>query len=229
MCGVSALHLAQAGFTGAPAITVEQDRPDLWQDFGERWYLKEQYYKPYPVCRWAQAPIEAALSLKTTYAIEAKDISEIEIATFHESRRLATQCPETTEEAQYSTSFPTAIALKYGTISPDHLTGDALHDPEVLRLSASMSFIEDAYANSAFPLRRYAKVKLTMQSGEVHQSDWHEPKWDHTSPPTAKELYTKFTQLADPEIGEQHAHDIKASIAAIDENPFSILADLITQ
>lgn len=50
MAGTSAVLLAQAGFTGAPAITVEQ-APEYWADLGQRWLILEQYFKPYPVCR----------------------------------------------------------------------------------------------------------------------------------------------------------------------------------
>lgn len=45
MCGVSAARLAANGFTGAPAIIVEE-QPDTWSDLGQRWYLREQYFKP---------------------------------------------------------------------------------------------------------------------------------------------------------------------------------------
>jgi 2-methylcitrate dehydratase PrpD len=63
MAGVSAARLAAAGFTGAPAITVEE-APAYWADIGTRWYTMEQYFKPYPVCRWAPAPIEGVLALR---------------------------------------------------------------------------------------------------------------------------------------------------------------------
>ena len=105
MAGVSAAKLAQAGFTGAPALIVEEV-PEFWQDLGERWYMLEQYYKPYPVCRWAQAPIEAALDLHRTHGFTHHNVTGLEIETFHEAIRLATSAPDTTEKAQYSTSFP---------------------------------------------------------------------------------------------------------------------------
>src|SRR5699024_11605794 len=60
LAGMSAAFLARDGFTGAPAATVsDPDVADIWADLGRRWYLLEQYFKPCPVCRWAQPAVEA--------------------------------------------------------------------------------------------------------------------------------------------------------------------------
>lgn len=134
MAGVSAALMAAKGFTGAPAITVETG-PKVWNDLGTRWLILEQYFKPYPVCRWAQGPVEAVLALKCAHGLAARDIERIEITSFHEATRLAVNAPQTTEEAQYSTSFPCAIALVRDGITPADVNDAALSDPEILRLS----------------------------------------------------------------------------------------------
>ena len=60
--GVAAAWLAREG-TGAPAITLEAaEVGQYWSDLGTRWRIREQYFKAYPVCRWAQPAIEAALA-----------------------------------------------------------------------------------------------------------------------------------------------------------------------
>ncbi len=216
MCGVSAVLLAEAGFTGAPALTVE-DAPAYWRDLGQRWYAREQYYKPYPVCRWAQAPIEGVLHLRRTHDLRPEQVARIEIATFHESIRLATACPRTTEEAQYSTSFPCAVALVRGDVRPRDIADAALNDPEVLRLSRATVMTEDAEANAAFPLKRYARVEVTLRDGRRLTSPRMEPRWDHTQPPTAADLHEKFHSLADPVLGEARAQALAAAIDRIED------------
>ncbi len=65
LAGVSAAYLAADGFTGAPAVTLEGlEIAGIWDDLGSRWRILEQYFKPVPVCRWAQPAIEAALDLR---------------------------------------------------------------------------------------------------------------------------------------------------------------------
>ncbi len=229
MAGVSALLLAEAGFTGAPALTLEDPATDaLWADLGQRWAVLEQYFKPYPVCRWAQPPVEAALALRRAHGLTAADITGIEVASFHESGRLATCDPDTTEEAQYSTAFPVAVALARGTLGPADLTGPALHDPDIRRLAALLRFVEDADANAAFPAKRLAQVRLTLTDGRVLTSDWHQPRWDHTAPPSPDEVAAKFRSLADPVVGPDRAAAIQAAVADLDRQPLSRLTDLIT-
>jgi len=175
MTGVSAVQLAAKGFTGAPAITVEQ-APEFWGDLGQRWLILEQYFKPYPVCRWAQAPVEGVLALARTHNLTSDQVARIEVTTFHEACRLATNRPQNTEEAQYSTSFPCAVALVRGGITPADIADDALSDPEILRLSAGLTMVESDHANANFPAQRPAKVTLVLHDGSRLEGPYKEPK-----------------------------------------------------
>lgn len=226
MAGVSAVRLAQSGFTGAPAITVEDAKP-YWDDLGSRWYMLEQYYKPYPVCRWAQAPIEAALTLRRQHGLVPEMISGIEIHTFHESVRLATNDPTNTEQVQYSTSFPVAIALVRGDVTPEDIADDALNVPQVRRLSKLIKMVEDPFANAEFPLKRFAKVTVTLANGQRFTSDWHQPKWDHTDPPSADELHDKFHRLTDPILGTDRANRIADAVETLDHSELSLLTNQV--
>jgi len=228
MCGVSAARLAANGFTGAPAITVEA-QPEAWSDLGQRWYLREQYFKPYPVCRWAQAPVEAMLALRKRHQLQSHDIAQITIETFHEATRLAKTAPGTTEEAQYSTSYPVAVAAVLGRLDARDIAGEAMQNAEVLRLSGTLIMGENSKANAAFPLRRMARVSVQLQDGRRVESGWHEPKWEHTDPPTAAELHEKFHSYAQPVIGSSRAEAIRAAVLALDQTPAATLHSLLTQ
>ena len=226
MAGVSAAYLARDGFTGAPAVTMEGP---AWGDLGSRWLILEQYFKPYPVCRWAQAPVEAVLTLRRTHGLTSADVTGIAIETFHEATRLAVNTPATTEEAQYSTSFPTAVALVRGRLGPADIADDALCDPEIRRISQLVTMTENARANAVFPGTRLARVTLTLASGKSLESDWHEPRWSHDAPPTEAELRAKYHDLADDILGHQRAKRIEEAIDHLGESPASALFDLLAQ
>ena len=228
LCGVSAVQLARRGFTGAPAITVE-DAPEFWGDLGTRWYMLEQYFKPYPVCRWAQAPIEATLSLRRSHGLTATDVRALEIETFHESVRLHVQNPQGTDAAQYSTSFPCALALVYGDVQAKHLGDDAIANPAVLRLSNATTMVENAHANAEFPLTRLARVRLQLQDGTWLQSDWHTPRWDWQDPPSDADLRAKFDDFATPVLGVSKAAALAQVIATLDTRPLADLRALLGQ
>ena len=88
--GINALLMAQAGVTGAPAATVESSSvARYWESIGTCWEIDEQYFKPWPVCRWAQPALTAMTQLMSSHPqISPQNIESIEIQTFHESVRL---------------------------------------------------------------------------------------------------------------------------------------------
>jgi len=231
MAGASAVWLAADGFTGAPAITMEgADAAPFWADLGQTWRIMDQYFKPYPVCRWAQAPIEAVLDLKRTHDLTSDMVDHVEITTFHESIRLATKDPKTTEEAQYSTSYPCAVALVKGTVGIDEVSQAAFADPEVRRISTGLIMHEDDYCNRHFPIQRYAKAVIFLKDGRALTSGFTSPRWTAEDPPTEAELRTKFHGLADPLLGRARAEALEQAIAALSTGgDLIVFSDLVCQ
>jgi 2-methylcitrate dehydratase PrpD len=217
MSGVSAAYLAADGFTGAPAVTVNDPATtDIWADLGQNWIIEEQYFKPYPVCRWAQPAVEAALSLRNAHGLDPSQIERIEVRTFHEAARLATALPTTTEHAQYSLPFPVSAALVRGQLGAAEITSAALDDPQIRSLALRVSIVEDEIHNAAFPQNRYARVSIQMRSGETFTSEDHEPRGDPEDHLSNGEIHAKFHAFADPVLGEWRANSIEAAVDQID-------------
>ncbi|MFP1644549.1 MmgE/PrpD family protein [Pontitalea aquivivens] len=213
MAGVSAAYLAADGFTGAPAITVEgADVADLWSDLGQRWRILEQYYKPFPVCRWAQPSVQAVLRLREQHQLTSEAVERIEISTFHEAIRLAVRHPKTTEEAQYSTAFPVASALVRGQLGPAEVEETAFRDPEVNRLADTMTFVETETFNAAFPARRFAEVTLCLRDGRRIASGPTEASGDPEEPAPMQHVRRKFHDYARPVLGADRAGAIEACV-----------------
>ncbi len=216
MAGVSAAYLAAAGFTGAPAVIVEgAATEDLWVDLGERWRILEQYAKPYPVCRWAQPAVEAALALQRMYDLTADAIDRVEVTSFHEATRLATRRPTSTEEAQYSLPFPVAAALVRGRLGSREVSGDSLSDPEILRLSSTMVLEESDEYSGLFPAERWARVKFVLRDGHVVVSAPATARGDPDNPLTDDEFASKFRALAAPTLGLLRAAAIEHAVAGL--------------
>ncbi len=213
MSGVSAAYLASDGFTGAPAISVEADDvDDLWADIGVNWRIHEQYFKAYPVCRWAQPAVEAAISLSKAHQLQVMDIDKINISTFHEAKRLCTSIPVTTEEAQYSLPFSTALALTFGTIGPKEVNEKTLLNPDVRRLSSATVITECEAFNQAFPQKRLAQVTIITKSNQTLTSPVTEALGDPEDPFSDDYIVEKYHQYTDPLLGVSRSNDIKKSI-----------------
>ena len=213
MAGVSAAYLARSGFTGAPAVLVEDPAlSSLWSDLGERWRIHEQYFKPYPVCRWAQPAVEAALAVCGKHQLDAAQINHIEVSTFHEARRLGTSTPVNTEQAQYSLPFATAAAIVFGKLGPSEISGEALLNTEVLRLSRAMKVDERDEFNQAFPQKRFAELCIVTKQGDRFKSGPTEARGDPEAPLSDAEIERKFHQLCANSIGANAAKEIKSAV-----------------
>lgn len=232
LAGVSAAYLAADDFTGAPALTVEAPEQRLvWADLGERWYILEQYFKPYPVCRWAQPAVEAVRQLMRTHGLTGTDVVEVEIRTFAEAVRLATAAPLTTEQAQYSLPFPLAAMILRGRIGADEITGDGLKDPEILELSARIRLMEDPAICVRFPAERFAVATLRTRDGRTVQSDWVEAHGGPANPLSDDEIGRKFRHLT-MHLGDARRTAIESTIAALGVGPAKSaagFADLILE
>ena len=208
MTGISSAYMAQAGFTGAPALIVESpDCADEWQDLGQRWLITQQYFKPYPVCRWAQAAIAAAQSLQAAHDFTPEMIERIEIITFHEGCRLDHPRPTTTEQAQYSLPFPVAAILAKGVCGAAEVT-TGLSDPDILRLADRIEMVEDDEYNRRFPAERVARAVIELSDGRRLESPTTQADGDPETPLSADTFQTKFRDLAEPMLGERAAEAV---------------------
>ena len=227
LAGVSALFMAERGFTGAPAITVEAaEVAGIWRDLGEAWVVDRHYIKPYPVCRWAHALIDATLELKAQHGIQASDIAKIELSAFHEATRLYRALPETTAVAQYAISFPVAAALVQGRLGVDEITGPGLTDPAVARLIALTEVHESQDYNARFPKGRWGDVVVTLQDGRRFASGPHDARGGPENPLTEDEILAKFFAFATPAIGEARAKRLAHAVLHL-EDPGSDFAPVI--
>lgn len=210
MAGVSAGLMAAGGFTGAPAITVEAPAiAHLWNDLGERWHITGQYFKPYAVCYWAQAPIAGALKIQQMHGVTAETIRRVRVYTFHEAVCLDWVKPNNTEEAQYSVPFPVASALMEGQLGPRQLSGAALNNPRVLRLAERVELIEDASLSVRYPAERVARVEIETLDGRTFDSGEVTPRWDSPASITEADLREKFRWLAQTALPAARATELE--------------------
>ena len=216
--GVTAAILAGEGFTGAPAITLEDAgvRPH-WNDLGERWRIREQYFKAYPVCRWAQPAIEAALALKRAYRFEVDDIVGIGVESFREAIDLGARCasPGTTDEAQYSLAFGVAAALVFERVGADEVNAAGATDPRLQRMYDRMVATEDVDFSRRFPAERWARIRLRLADGRTLVSEPARARGNPENPLSDDELAEKYRGLATPALGKARTERIERLVASL--------------
>ena len=227
LTGVSAAHLAAEGFTGAPALLLSEPS-GIWDDLGERWCILEQYFKPWPVCRWAQPAIEACLTLMARHDVDADAIETVEIATFAAAVRLGSEMPASTEAAQYALGFPVAAALVHGRLGAEEITGEGLADPRTAALLARIRLVDDPALTARFPAERHARSTMTLKTGEVLRTGNVAARGDTESPLSDAEIQEKFRALTKG-LSPPRVQRIEDAIRTLDEAPQALaeLADAV--
>lgn len=231
LTGSMAAILALRGFQGAPAITVENDDvADIWEDLGADWTIEQNYIKPYPVCRWAHAPLDGLEQLMRKHKLNASDIAHLHVRTFKESAALYPGVPETTGQAQYSLAFALAAMMHNKEVGPAQIAGPGLIDAKVATLLKRITIVEDSKYSSRFPARRCADVTLTLTDGRELFSGEIDARGGPEAPLSRDEVEAKLHRFADPVIGERRTNALwqMRSKMLDPEHKFSELVDLVT-
>ncbi len=226
LVGISAAVLAEKGFTGAPAITIEAEEvASHWQDLGTFWQMEHQYVKPYPICRWAHAAIDATRALMRDHDLTHEDIATIQVNTFRESACLFQGMPDDTSKAQYSLPFAVATMVAYGRIGVEHITGSGLSDSLVASIVDRISVAEVARHSERFPESRVADVSIVLKDGRVLDSGDVHARGGPEAPMEQSEVIEKFMEFAAPSLGVARAADIRDAVLGL-QAPSSKFSDL---
>lgn len=232
LTGSMATLLALRGFTGAPAITVEApEAAPFWADLGTRWTIEENYIKPYPICRWAHAPLDGLDQIMRAHDLSHHEIKSVRVGTFAESAALYPHMPDTTGQAQYSLHFALATLMRHGQVGPQHIDGAGLKDQEVAELIFRISVeVEDRH-NASFPKHRMADVTVTLTDGRVfHSGDIH-ARGGLDAPMDEAEVAQKFRNFAKPTLGSERSAAIWAmrEKLLLPDTRFAELSALLSQ
>ena len=228
MVGLSAAVMAEAGFTGAPAITLEaSDAAPHWEDLGRVWQTELQYIKPYPICRWAHAPIDAARALRRDHGLAPDRIAGITIRSFANAVALYPGLPDTTSQAQYSLPFSVAAMLVHGQVGLAQISEAGLTDPQVARLVGVTRLQTDPRHEARFPAGRWADIEITMADGQILKSSDFNARGGPDEPFSEADICAKFMTFAAPVLGQSRAASIRDACLALatDDLPFSNLLD----
>lgn len=221
--GLNSLLMAQAGMTGAPAETVED--PSVaphWADIGQRWEIDSQYFKPWPVCRWAQPALTAMLEIQRHHpALSADAIKTIRVETFYESMCLQGHAPRNADEAQYALAFPLAALIVRGKLGPDEVMGDAITAPDILALSSRIEVLEAPDISARFPDEILSRLTLVLNNGTVIVSPVTAAKGDPHTAMTADELDKKF-DLFCTHLGLERSLAVKRAVHSLAQSHSAI-------
>jgi 2-methylcitrate dehydratase PrpD len=208
MSGLMSAQLASKGFTGIPTLLAFDQYQEWASDIGEHYIMVDGVAwkaKGYASCSWSHAPAEGAKHLIDQYKFDVDEIDEIHIEGFHETVRLGTRLPETTEGAQFNVAWPVACMLIDGEIGPDQTLEKRLTDPQMRKLAQKVTVTESEEYNELCRLyeigdprgRFSGAVTIRLKNGQEFSSGRVDS--EEAYPPTSwnkKRIDEKFRWLA---------------------------------
>lgn len=134
--------------------------------------------------------MEGAHRLVKEHSIHLDDIAKIHVVGFHETVRLGTRLPTTTEEAQFNTAWPLAAMLVDGEVAPDQTLEHRLNDPQIRSLAQKVEIEESEELNELCrlyelgdPRGRFASiVRIRLNDGREFDSGMTESGEKHPQP-----------------------------------------------
>ena len=209
---VFAALLAQRGLTGPSPIfegeggyfrTVSGEPFDLdpFGGEGNPFKIMEATVKRFPFGLYSQTVVEAALEVRDRLG-GVGNIKEVNIRTLNTAVNIMAGDeekwhPANRETADHSMPYVTAVALKYGTVEPQHFGEEYLRDPQLLELVQKVKVSVSEEANRRAPEAMLAGVEVVTASGDRFASPeipYHRGHWKN--PMTQPELEEKFRSLA---------------------------------
>src|SRR5437763_885657 len=150
-------------------------------------------------------------------ALGCAAIATVAVESFREAVALGSQCamPRTTEEAQYSLSFPVAAALVFGRIGADEVRETGLGNPAVARLVGATMAVEDIEFSRCFPAERWARVRIALKDGRTFVSHAEQARGGPENPLSDTELEQKYRSLAEPVLGAKRSQRIEDAVGAL--------------
>jgi 2-methylcitrate dehydratase PrpD len=192
--GVESALLAMRGFTSTRAEFLDSPFDDL----GERFRVEELYIKAYPCCRWSQGAIAAALAACASGRVDPATVQGIRVCTFGAADGLFSPVPASTEEAQYSLTWPVVCAVARGRFTVADVLGD-FADPVAGELLGRVRIEIDPELDAQFPARRLTSVEIELRDGTVLGAGPLEAPGEPDDPELAGLIVGKFREHVDPD------------------------------
>ena len=203
--GVSAALVGQAGLRGSLAAIeavydpFEEMLPDgftsQFETLGEEWAITENYFKPYPSCRYTHPPLDVLRDAVDDRGVETERIEQVLVDTFANATDMDHDEPTTMTGAKFSTPYVLARYLHSGTVEFEHFEEDRISEEEVRRLASRVSLREDPGYEQRFPDSWGAQVQVQLSDGTTLTGIREYPRGDFRDPIPADEYRERNRKL----------------------------------
>ncbi len=232
---ITAAALARQGFVGATSPyagrfglynmfaaggLAQRDLSIATAGLGECWEIEQTAIKPYPVCHFTHACIDAALLLREA-GLRADDVESITAAV--PAQIIPIVCepqankrrPSNSYDAQFSIPFLVAAALVRGQLTLSEI--EATNDPEILAVAARVGYETDP--NSPFPRTYSGELIVRTKDGRTLRQREEINRGAPERPLSNDDIIAKYRTNAALALSPEVAERIEAAVLGLAAAP----------
>ena len=212
----------------APGTAVETETisTQLFTD----WALRTVAIKPYPICHFNHAPVDAALYLREQYGLSPDEIESVTVLLDERQFGVvvdpieAKRAPQSEYDAKFSVPYAVATALVQGRFGLAELEDAARLNSDVLGLAQRIHCEHDA--RSRYPDAFSGGVRLKTHDGRVLEQFEAVNRGAAGQLLSAQQVQAKFMANCALTISSERAEALWRSLQALDE--LEDVTDLMT-
>lgn len=228
LIGVMAVVETQEGETGKTHLLEMPEYEEYIRSLGDRWYIRELYFKPYTCCRWTHQPIQACIDLMKRENIQHQQVEKVVVHTFDAAAKLSKAIPHNTDEAQYNIAFPIAAAIVHGDVGFNQINDAAVKDDTVISMMQKLRFEVDPEIEKQFPEKRLAWVEISLSDGRKMQSSVYAAPGEHTDPDLDFDwIVRKFRRITAPVVDQMGQDSILSVLSSQHEKGMREILDIV--
>jgi 2-methylcitrate dehydratase PrpD len=182
-------------------VSERFDPQVLVAGLGEDYAIAENYFKPYPTCRFTHPALDALEGILREKKISSEEIVRVTVTSFKAAVHAASKPPANVEAMRFSVPYLIAARLCRGSITLGTLDHDIVHDAQVRDLAERVEMSLSKEYEQMRPGRNPAKVTLHLKDGQELTREVMDCLGDPLKPMTREGLAAKFLDLAGPVIG----------------------------
>jgi 2-methylcitrate dehydratase PrpD len=205
--GLTALHLAECGFTGPEDILDHGshfDTSSIVGDLGKPGKIEGTYFKTYSCCRYIHPAIDAFSDLETRHRVTHHEIAMIEVEIFAWALQLGNRVdPENLTDIQYSLPYCLAIAAIEGSQALASISVNLLDRPDLADFARKVRLSVDGEIDRRFPAETLARVTIVSKTCECFVSPVTTPRGDVGRPMHWTDIRDKFREITATKMSEK--------------------------
>ena len=223
--GLTAARLASLGAHGSeqaldgeagllPAYRPDRRAPDI-RLFDSEPEIMSVFFKPVPVCNFAQTPCLAAVEIVTDEQIDCRDITAVSVKTSHAAKAYP-GCDYAGPfarvlQAKMSIQHAVASALARGRVDEESYRD--LNDATVRELANRVTVEADTGFTNAFPAKQGAEVMITLQNGTTLSR-----RLADVVPADSALIRRRFRTAAAAVLGAERANALEQAVDGLSES-----------